>query len=202
MSDSDRIGSRPWTDEEKKQLEKMFRAGQSVRTIAETLDRSPASVKRRIKELRENGAEQLSTGVFFIGLAALWLLQVPFWPGILFVFGATALSRVPAEGRTSGNVQGAIWMFGLGAVFLWGFSLPLLFLLIGLSSILGFVLRPTPKPAAEESEKRKNEELADYEKPKRDMGYTMRLGDDGELIEISEDESESRANRSDEARLG
>ncbi len=86
--------------------------------------------------------DQVSGGVFLIGLALLFLTPLPFFPGILFVIGASSLSRGLAEGQEWTSVQGALWMFGLGLLFLVGFNFALLLILIGLSMLFGLTFKP------------------------------------------------------------
>ena len=87
--------------------------------------------------------DQVSGGVFLIGLALLFLTPVPFFPGILFVIGASSLARGMAEGQEWTSVQGALWLFGLGLLFLVGFNFALLLILIGLSMLFGVVFKPS-----------------------------------------------------------
>lgn len=88
-------------------------------------------------------ADRISGGVFLIGLAILFLPNgIPFWPGILFVIGASQIAQGMAEGREWYSMQGALWMIGLGFLFWFGFSLPLLLILIGGSMLLGYHYRP------------------------------------------------------------
>ena len=87
-------------------------------------------------------ADQVSGGVFIIGLGLMFLGTIPWWPGILLVIGASSLARGLAEGQRWYSVQGALWMIGLGLLFWGGFSLPLLLILIGVSMLAGVVFRP------------------------------------------------------------
>jgi hydrogenase/urease accessory protein HupE len=120
-------------------------------------------------------ADQISGGIFLIGLALLFLTGF-WWPGIMFVIGASAMARGMAEGQQWYTVTGGLWMIGLGIVFWAGFSLPLLLILLGVSSLLGygFKQQSDQKPKAktdsfyeddsevsyyEDDPKRKNEDL-------------------------------------------
>ena len=87
-------------------------------------------------------ADQVSGGVFIIGLGLLFLGTLPWWPGILLVIGASSLARGLAEGQRWASMQGAVWMIGLGLLFWGGFSFPLLLILIGVSMLAGMVFRP------------------------------------------------------------
>lgn len=86
-------------------------------------------------------ADQIAGGVTLIGVALLFATGY-WWPGVLFVGGASALARGLAEGREWYSVQGALWMIGIGLVFALGFSLPLLLIVVGLSMLLGYQFRP------------------------------------------------------------
>ena len=81
-------------------------------------------------------ADQISGGVFLIGLALLFMTGF-WWPGIMFVIGASVMARGIAEGQDWYNVPGGLWMIGLGLVFLFGFSLPMILILIGVSMLFG-----------------------------------------------------------------
>ncbi|MFC1961078.1 hypothetical protein ACFLYO_10250 [Chloroflexota bacterium] len=92
----------------------------------------------------EERADRVAGGVFLIGLAILFLPNgISFWPGILFVIGASSLAKALSNGQAWQSAQGALWMFGIGLVFLFGFHLPLLLILIGGSLLLGLVIKPS-----------------------------------------------------------
>jgi hypothetical protein len=82
-------------------------------------------------------ADQIAGGVFLIGLGLLFTNVIAFWPGILFVLGASSLARGMAEGREWQSVTGGVWLIGLGLLFMLGFSWPLLLILIGASMLVG-----------------------------------------------------------------
>ncbi len=100
-------------------------------------------------------ADQIAGGVFLVGLGLLFTGVIGFWPGILFVLGASSIARGMAEGQAWYNVSGGLWLIGLGLVFLAGFSWPWLLILIGASMLFGFNWHDREK------RKRKNEELLD-----------------------------------------
>jgi hypothetical protein len=97
-------------------------------------------------------SSEISTGVFLIGLAILWLTG-NWFPGILFVIGASSIVRALGEGKTWSAAQGGLWAIGIGLVFTFGFSLPLLLIIIGVSMVLGYFCKPP---------------MFDEEKPKHD----------------------------------
>jgi hypothetical protein len=112
-------------------------------------------------------ADRVSWAVFLIGLGVLFTplgrIVGGFFPGILFVAGAATLAYGIARGQTWYTVSGAMWMFVLGFVFLFGFSLPLLLVLVGLAVLFGFCF----KQGMCSTGKRKNEDIL-TDKPKHD----------------------------------
>ncbi len=86
-------------------------------------------------------ADQIAGGVFLIGLGLLFTNVISFWPGILFVIGASNIARGMAEGRPWYNVSGGLWLIGLGIVFLFHFSWPMILILIGLSMLFGYSVK-------------------------------------------------------------
>ncbi len=166
------------TDDEKRQIDKMSRAGESVTAIADFLGVPPKEVRKYIQKAAKERAGKLPTAVFFIGLALLFIpgTGLAFWPGILFVFAATALASGLAEGHLGNGLQGAIWLTAIGLIFTVGFSLPLILILIGLSSLLGFLFRPgVGQPRRDEAEKKDDwkDELRDG---LREAGRAIREG--------------------------
>jgi hypothetical protein len=132
--------------------------------------------------LSSRQADQVSTGMFLIGLGVLAATHF-WWPGIMFVLGAAAIARGLTEGRGWYALQGGLWMIGLGLVFLQGFSLPLLLVLIGVSYLLGNVIRP---PFIRDRQKAKNDApLSDH---LEDDAGEYELGDDGELVKVKNDQ--------------
>ncbi len=111
-------------------------------------------------------ADRTAGAVLLIGFG---LLLTPighivggFWPGILFVLGASALAKGMQQGLPWYNVTGGLWLIGLGLVFLWGFSLPLILILLGATMLFGYSFRSGHFGA-----KIKRDEFYD-EKPKHD----------------------------------
>ncbi len=108
--------------------------------------------------LPKDRVDQIAGGVFLIGLAILFMTGY-WWPGIMFVLGASSLARGMAEGQEWYSVQGALWLIGIGLVFAVGFSLPLLLIIIGLSMLLGLTFKP---PMFQDGKrKRKHDEFDD-----------------------------------------
>jgi predicted phage tail protein len=99
-------------------------------------------------------ADQVAGGVFLIGLAVLFMTGF-WWPGILFVIGASSMARGVAEGHDWYSVPGGLWMIGLGLVFFFGFSWPMILILIGLSMLFGKNWQDQQKAKRAPDEKRK-----------------------------------------------
>lgn len=104
-------------------------------------------------------SDQVAGGVFLIGLALLFYFGY-WWPGILFVIGASSMARGVAEGRDWYSVPGGLWMIGLGLVFAFGFSLPMLLILIGVSMLFGRSWHGSRESRHAVREKAKHEEKA------------------------------------------
>lgn len=97
---------------------------------------------------RQN-ADQVSGGVFLIGLALLFLTGF-WWPGIMFVIGASMIAKTIVQGRPLNHATGAFWVIGIGLVF-WlpgalnisfGNLWPLLLIVLGLFMLFGGQYRP------------------------------------------------------------
>ena len=87
-------------------------------------------------------ADKLSGGIFLIGMGILFYTG-RWWPGIMFVIGAASIPEGLAKGRGWYGLQGAAWFFGLGLIFLFQVHfLAALFILLGVSAILGVLVRP------------------------------------------------------------
>ncbi len=92
-------------------------------------------------------ANEVSGAVFMIGLGLLFV--VGFWPGIMFVIGATSIVQGLAEGRGWYAFQGAIWTIGVGVWALLGYNLAALFVAVGVSMLIAALVKPpflAPKP--------------------------------------------------------
>lgn len=118
-------------------------------------------------------ADQIAGGVFLVGLGLLFTNVVSFWPGILFVIGASNIARGMAEGRAWYNVSGGLWLIGLGLVFLLNFSWPVLLILIGASMLFGYSVKDGRREKrfvmmddfdkAKNDDKRKREDIIIYD---------------------------------------
>ncbi len=128
--------------------------------------------------------DRVSGAVFLIGLGLLFTpiggIVGGFFPGILFVIGASAFARGLAEGQEWYNVSGGMAMVGIGLFFLLGFNLPLLLILLGLATLFGYTSHSSDKHShrhddANPDGKLKNSDFDNFaddtfvdEKPKRD----------------------------------
>lgn len=87
-------------------------------------------------------ADRVAGATFLIGLGLLFTpfggIVGGFFPGILFVIGASALVKGLTAGEDWNVTSGGLWMIGLGLVFLIGFSLPLLLILGGVALLFGY----------------------------------------------------------------
>ena len=122
----------------------------------------------KVKHSKER-ADQISGGVFMIGLALLFITHW-WWPGIMFVIGATIIARTMAEGKDWTTATPAFWVIGIGVVFGlpgliggidWGTIWPLGLIALGLFMLFGGNMRPKIGRYDDDDEitdKRKNDE--------------------------------------------
>jgi len=103
------------------------------------------------KKNSSQNADQVSGGVFLIGLALLFLTGW-WWPGVMFVVGASIIARTMAEGKPWQSATGAFWVIGIGILFgvpglfagiNWGMIWPIALIGIGLFMLFGGNLRPS-----------------------------------------------------------
>lgn len=80
-------------------------------------------------------------GLFMIGLGLIFLLDIPFWPWILLLIGISGTPSSIAEEGLGAGLQTFVWMAGLAIMFATG-QWALILILIGLSTILGAMVRP------------------------------------------------------------
>jgi hypothetical protein len=97
--------------------------------------------------MRQRQADEISSGVFLLGLGLCFYFG--FWPWIMFGIGATSIVQGLVAGRGWFAFQGATWTIGIGLWALMNFSLAGLFVMLGVSVIVGALARPPflqPKP--------------------------------------------------------
>ncbi len=102
-----------------------------------------------MRYLDRERAGQIVGGVWLIGLGLLFYTHA-WWPGILFVIGASAIVEGLVKGRGWYAFQGGFWAIAIGVWALYNFHLAVLFVGLGASMILLAIFRPPawskPKP--------------------------------------------------------
>ncbi len=83
------------------------------------------------------------TGVWLIGLGMLFATRA-WWPGIMFLIAATAILEGYYKGQAWYGLQAGYWSAFIGVWALFRFSLVFLLVGLGLSSILGALVKPSP----------------------------------------------------------
>ncbi|MEL6309494.1 MAG: hypothetical protein AAFR81_23140 [Chloroflexota bacterium] len=96
-------------------------------------------------------SEQASGAVFLIGFGLLFITGWWF-PGMLFVIAASAIAGALVAGKPWYTAQGAVWMIGLGLIFWLNLSWGIVFVLIGISMLLGW------QKNEQDKRKRKNDD--------------------------------------------
>ncbi len=100
-----------------------------------------------VPHLQKKQAHAITGAVWLFGLAAL-LYTNRWWPGIMFVIGASVIVEGLISGRGWYALHGGAWIIGIGVWALYDFRLWFLFVLLGVSLLLGaFVQPPMPAPA-------------------------------------------------------
>lgn len=82
-------------------------------------------------------SEQMSGAIFLIGLGLLWMTGWWF-PGMLFVIGASSMATALANKQSWLTATGALWMFTLGFIFWLNLPWGIIFIPIGLSMLFGW----------------------------------------------------------------
>jgi hypothetical protein len=103
--------------------------------------------------ISQRQADGISAGLWLIGLGVLFATSF-WWPGIMFVIGATSLVQGLVRGRGWYALQAAVWTIAIGLWALLNYSLAALFIALGLSAIVGAFFRPPglgAKPAVDNS---------------------------------------------------
>src|SRR5262249_21218080 len=91
--------------------------------------------------LSDERAGQIVGGIWMIGLGVLFYTGM-WWPGIMFVIGASAIVEGLVEGRGWYSFQGGLWAIAIGVWALFHFSIAIFFVALGASMILGALVRP------------------------------------------------------------
>lgn len=104
--------------------------------------------------LSEERAGQITGGIWLIGLGILFYTG-RWWPGIMFVIGASAIAEGFVEGRGWYALQGGFWAIAIGVWALYHFNIALFLVALGVSMLLGALVRPPmfekPKPIVDHS---------------------------------------------------
>jgi len=107
-----------------------------------SLESAPAARPRRAGLSVEWGG--IIGGIWLIGIAVLAVTGW-WWPGIMVLFGISALVGGLQSGgsweQRLGGIQGAIWTFGIAVLAVTGWWWPGIMVLVGLSAIFGAITR-------------------------------------------------------------
>lgn len=91
--------------------------------------------------------EGATGALFLLGLAALFLLKLPFWPGILVIVGITSFASESLRGRYYNGLSSVLWLFGIAFLImvprLWW---PGILVIIGLNILLDVARRALRRP--------------------------------------------------------
>ena len=69
-----------------------------------------------MNDANKENANRISGAIFLIGLGVIALLNY-WWPGIMFVIGASLIARSVAQGKTWQNATGALVVIAIGLIF-------------------------------------------------------------------------------------
>lgn len=104
--------------------------------------------------LSSERAGELVGGAWMIGLGILFFTG-HWWPGILFLVGATSIIEGFVEGRGWYALQGGFWAIAIGVWAMFHYNMAIFFVAIGLSMVAAAIVRPPgfekPKPFADHS---------------------------------------------------
>lgn len=123
-----------------------------IPTLGPDLGRSlarPAPLPQYVRRRRHarQGRGGAAGAIFLIGLGALLLLKLPFWPGILIVSGLTGFFSEAMRGRYASGLSSIVWTFGIAFLFmvprLWW---PGILVLAGISILIQMVQRSLGRP--------------------------------------------------------
>lgn len=104
------------------------------------------------KHTMKGKLEGASGAIILIGIGLIFLLDIGFWPWILFVVAAPAVLSGIAEGGLWAGLQGGVWLLGIGVLALLNAWWPGILIVIGLSMLVGALATP---PAIADKPKRK-----------------------------------------------
>lgn len=113
------------------------------------LTRPVASRQARPRGRRRHGQawEGATAALFLVGLLALFLLKLPFWPGILIVCGLVAFAGEAIRGRYFRGLSSVVWLFGIAFLLmmpkLWW---PGMLAIMGLQVLIDMIRRSVRSP--------------------------------------------------------
>ncbi|WZO97006.1 hypothetical protein EP7_004018 [Isosphaeraceae bacterium EP7] len=92
----------------------------------------------------EGRAGQISSAIWLLGMAALFYTG-RWWPGIMFVIGASSIVQCLLQGRGWWYaMEASIWSIGIGLWALTGYSMAAFFGMLGVAALFGALFRPSP----------------------------------------------------------
>jgi hypothetical protein len=90
--------------------------------------------------LTRDQANAVTGAVWLFGLTALFYTHY-WWPGVMFLIGLSAIAEGLVAGRRWYAFQGGAWAIGIGVWALFNFHLAVLFVILGVSVLLGAFFR-------------------------------------------------------------
>jgi len=88
--------------------------------------------------------DQVGGAAVLIGIGLIFLLDISFWPWILFVVAIPAFLHGLSEGGGAyAGIKGAVWLVGLGLIALLDIWWPGILILIGVSILVETLFKPS-----------------------------------------------------------
>jgi hypothetical protein len=129
--------------------------------IMSTTDTNEHNDTHNIEPNLKQHADQVGGGVFLVGMGLLFFTGF-WWPGIMFVIGASIISSTIAKGKPWQTATGAFAVIGIGLLFwlpsVFSFNLSTLMpvALIGIGLFMLFGGDSRPNISTDDRQKRKN----------------------------------------------
>jgi hydrogenase/urease accessory protein HupE len=86
-------------------------------------------------------ANAVTGGIWLIGLGVLFATKL-WWPGILFLAGATAIIQGTAHGARWPSIHGGLWLILIASWALMRFNITVLLVALGVYVIVAALIRP------------------------------------------------------------
>ena len=86
-------------------------------------------------------SDSVCAAIWLIGFGVLFATSY-WWPGIMFLVGVTSIVQGLVKGRGWYSFQAGLWSIGIGVWALFHFHIAVLFILLGVSMLLGAFFRP------------------------------------------------------------